>query len=221
MGMLRRMGDIVTANLNELIDSFEDPETMLKQAVREMETAIRTAAHAAARLVANAKLLNRELADVRRRSKKWQEAAQESVRQGDEAAARSSLARWNEQERLAAVLEKQLAEVEAVSDKLHRHIDSMRARLAESRQRLATTIACSKAAEARKMVASTIGEATIDDRDFGRFEHFCRQLEQSQAEADALADLAAGFEPEDETDAEVDAELERLKREKQPDGSAT
>ena len=37
MGLYRRFGDIISANLNELLDRFEDPEKMLRQVVREME----------------------------------------------------------------------------------------------------------------------------------------------------------------------------------------
>ena len=40
MRLFRRIGDIVAANLNDLVDRFEDPEVMLKQAIREMETMI-------------------------------------------------------------------------------------------------------------------------------------------------------------------------------------
>ena len=36
MGLFQRFGDIVSANLNDMVDRFEDPEKMLKQAVREM-----------------------------------------------------------------------------------------------------------------------------------------------------------------------------------------
>jgi hypothetical protein len=31
MRLFRRIGDIISANLNEMIDHFEDPEKMLKQ----------------------------------------------------------------------------------------------------------------------------------------------------------------------------------------------
>jgi len=32
MGMFRRVNDIIAANLNDLVDRWEDPEKMLRQA---------------------------------------------------------------------------------------------------------------------------------------------------------------------------------------------
>ena len=40
MGVFKRISDIISANLNDLTEGFEDPERMLKQAVREMEETI-------------------------------------------------------------------------------------------------------------------------------------------------------------------------------------
>ena len=40
MRLFKRISDIVSANLNDLVDRCEDPESMLNQAVREMEAAI-------------------------------------------------------------------------------------------------------------------------------------------------------------------------------------
>ncbi len=36
MRLFKRIGDIISANLNDLTDHFEDPEAMLRQAIREM-----------------------------------------------------------------------------------------------------------------------------------------------------------------------------------------
>jgi phage shock protein A len=62
MRLFRRIGDIVAANLNDLVDRFEDPEVMLKQALSEMETMIEDATAAAARAIAGERLLARDLA---------------------------------------------------------------------------------------------------------------------------------------------------------------
>ena len=66
MGLFRRFGDIVSANLNDLVNHFEDPEKMLRQAIREMEEAVASALNEAAKVVANEKLLAKQLAENRR-----------------------------------------------------------------------------------------------------------------------------------------------------------
>ena len=40
MGIFHRVSDIISANINDLVDRFEDPERMLRQAIREMQESI-------------------------------------------------------------------------------------------------------------------------------------------------------------------------------------
>ena len=80
MRLFRRIGDIVAANLNDLVDRFEDPEVMLKQAIREMETMIEEATGAAARAIAGERLLARDLSDHERKARRWNARAEEAVR---------------------------------------------------------------------------------------------------------------------------------------------
>jgi phage shock protein A len=70
MRLFRRVGDIIAANLNELVDRFEDPEVMLKQAIREMETMIEVATGAAARAIAGERLLARDLSNHQEKSQR-------------------------------------------------------------------------------------------------------------------------------------------------------
>ena len=81
MRLLRRIGDIIAANLNDLVDRFEDPEVMLKQAIREMETMIEEATASAARAIAGERLLARDLADHEGKGRRWNTRAEELVAQ--------------------------------------------------------------------------------------------------------------------------------------------
>ena len=38
--VFKRISDVLTANINDLIDRVEDPERMIKQIIREMEANI-------------------------------------------------------------------------------------------------------------------------------------------------------------------------------------
>ncbi len=63
MRLFQRIGDIIAANLNDLVDRFEDPEVMLKQAIREMDTMIDGATASAVRAIATERLLSKDLSD--------------------------------------------------------------------------------------------------------------------------------------------------------------
>ena len=82
MQLFRRISDIIAANLNDMVDRFEDPEVMLKQAIREMETMIEQTTGAAARAVAGERLLAKDLADQERNAQRWRARAEDAVRRG-------------------------------------------------------------------------------------------------------------------------------------------
>ncbi len=68
MRLLTRMSTLVTANLNDLIDQCEDPEKMLRQAVREMEASLGHLIDGAAGAIAQHKLLLHNLPTSSRQS---------------------------------------------------------------------------------------------------------------------------------------------------------
>lgn len=126
MGILKRMSGLVTANLNDLIDQCEDPEKMLKQAVRDMETALGQLMDGAARAIAHHKLLARQLDEQRDAAERCWNAAEAAVGRGDDDAARSELLRKAEHQRLADALEKQVATADALGQRLRRQVTAMR-----------------------------------------------------------------------------------------------
>ena len=42
MGIFSRIGDIMKANVNDLIDKAEDPEKMVKQIIRDLQQEVAT-----------------------------------------------------------------------------------------------------------------------------------------------------------------------------------
>ena len=152
MRLFRRIGDIISANLNEMIDHFEDPEKMLKQAVREMEQAVAAALDSAVKAVANEKLLSKQLAENRRQAQRWQHRAGEAVATGDDDLARRAITRKIQHEKLVAALEDQHTAAAETSAKLRRQIEGMRAKLTEVKRMLAALIARKRAAETRRQL---------------------------------------------------------------------
>ena len=60
MGIFARVSDIISANLNDMVERFESPETMLRQAIREMDAAIARTMEATARAIADERLIEHE-----------------------------------------------------------------------------------------------------------------------------------------------------------------
>ena len=129
MGVFKRISDIISANLNDLTEQFEDPEKMLKQAVREMEESIAEVTQQTAKAMANEKTLARELQRNRAQCDKWQDRAAKAVEAGDDDLARKALARKNESQKVVDALEDQLEAAREASTTLKRQLAAMKAEL--------------------------------------------------------------------------------------------
>lgn len=224
MGLFKRISDIISANLGEMAEQFEDPERMLKQAVTEMEQSIRDATNETAKAMAGEKKLVKELAHNESEARQWQARAEKAVESGDDELARKALTRKKEHEQIAVALREQLRAARDASETLRIQLDGMKAKLAEAKRNLATLSARKKAADVRKKFYTTQAEGQnmeLDDSAFQKFERMRERVEQAEAEAEALAELQ-GFDHHkplrsetDSSDSDVENELEKLKQKKQ------
>jgi phage shock protein A len=225
MGLFKRISDIISANLGEMAEQFEDPERMLKQAVVEMDQSIREATAETAKVMAGEKKLVKELAHNESEAKQWQARAEKAVEAGDDELARKALTRKKEHEQVALALRDQLKATRDASETLRHQLDGMKAKMAEAKRNLATLSARKKAADVRKKFYTTQAEGQnmeLDDSAFQKFERMRERVEQAEAEAEALAELQ-GFDHQkplrsetDSADLDVEAQLESLKQKKRP-----
>jgi phage shock protein A len=227
MGIFARMSDILSANLNEITDQFEDPEKMLKQAVREMEESIGEVTGQTAKAMANEKTLTRELQRNRVQQEQWQDRAEKAVEAGeagDDGLARKALARKNEHQNVVEALQDQLDSAREASRTLKRQLAAMKAKLAEAKRNLTSLSARKRAADFRKKMDSQAAGLTteVNDNAFAKFDRLKSKVEQAEDEAEAVAELrgmAAGGTAEDvdevdipDEELDVSAELAELKR---------
>ena len=117
MGLFRKMNDIVTANLHEMVDRFENPQTMLKQAIREMEQALSQSLDSAA-VVASEKLLESQLAEQSRQAQRWHSRAEAAIASGSDEQARDALLRKYECRNVVATLRDERETLGAASAEL-------------------------------------------------------------------------------------------------------
>jgi len=218
MGLFQRFNDIISANLNDMVDRFEDPEKMLKQAAREMATAITEARRETARAMASEKLAGKELAESERQSGEWGKRAEQAVRAGDDANARKALGRKREHDKVSAALRDQVAATAEASQTLRRQLEAMQAKLAEATRRLGTLVARKKAAEVRAKIQAGVGEVEMNGDAFDKFERLRKKVDRVEAETEALRELDTDEsvplidEATSASDAEVEAELAELKK---------
>jgi phage shock protein A len=224
MGIFSRMSDIITANLNALLDRAEDPEAMLAQVIREMEDSLARARRCAAAAIAAECWLRRERDDHRVRAEHWTGRAREALAAGREDLARRALARRQEHDALARSLEEQHTEAVQTGHHARTALRALEARLAEATRKRLTLLARHRTAQVRVEVHRHLGGGRAN---FGasqaRFDRLEDSLSRCADELAAEADLhdLAGLEAEFadlERQRAIDRELEALKRERKEQG---
>ena len=218
MGLFKRISDIISANLNDMTEGLEDPETMLKQAIREMEHSIEDATTETVKIVASEKLLSKELNHNEGQAQEWQRRAEKALDAGDDDLARKALSRKQEHDKLVVALNDQLSVASQTSETLKHQLEGMKAKLAEAKRNLATLSARQRAADFKKKAvnqANSIDMGASDDA-FAKFERMREKVERAEAEAEALAEIRGEAPINRRSEAPavsspIDDELEKMK----------
>lgn len=218
MNIFQRISDILSANLNDWAEQFEEPDVMLRQAIREMEQAIEESTEQTAKVMAHEKLLTKELARNRTERDGWQSRAEAAVAAGDDELARNAIARKNEYNSLMEGLADQVQSTHESSQTLQKQLAAMKAKLAEANRNLVTLTARKRAADFRKKLDRQSHNScpSLDESAFARFERLQAKVDQAEAEAEAMAELRGGgtacLDAAQPKATGVSAELAALKR---------
>jgi phage shock protein A len=182
--------DILSVNLNDWAERFEDPEAMLRHAVCEMELTIEQLTQRSAQAVATEKITDRECQRNGAESDKWHSRAEKAARAGDDELARKALIRRGEFRKVRDALVDQLASLRETMAALRRQLEALEAKHAEAKRRLAVIEARKRAVEFRKTFErSCSSPPKVDNLALGRLHRLRECIEQIKAEADALAEL--------------------------------
>jgi phage shock protein A len=168
MALLERVGTLLRANLNDLIDKAEDPEKLLKQLVLDMENQLMQVKTQVAIAIADEHLLAKKLKEHEDAESEWKRKAELAVRKADDGLARAALERSLSAKQMSAgfaqQMEDQKTEVETLKNAL-RHLEQ---KLAETRSRCELMIAehrrarvVGRAQQAREVMARKEGDTSI------------------------------------------------------------
>jgi phage shock protein A len=188
--MFKRISDVISANLNDLIDRVEDPERMIKQIIREMEENISKAKTGVIEAIASEKQLQKDLEQHRRQSAEWQKKAEEALLVNKEELARAALMRKKEHDNLIKALDPSWEAAKNTSERLKTQLHALEAKLEEARRKRSTLVARQRAAEARQHLDKTLAnfQTGLDAQaNFARMEDKVTEME---ARAEAAAELS-------------------------------
>ncbi|QTA92727.1 PspA/IM30 family protein [Desulfonema magnum] len=213
-----RISDVISANINYMIDRVEDPERMIRQVILEMEDHIQRAEDSVIDAIASEKQLARELAHHRDKSEFWREKAEVALVADNEALAREALICKKEHDRTAKDLESAWKIAADTSKKLKSQLRDLKNKLTEARQKRSALVARLRAAQATQHMHKTQHhlQKGLNARDkFIRMEDKVTEIEARTEAIAELYDESSDLERQIdqlEIKTEVDKELEELRK---------
>jgi len=214
MGIFTRFRDIVSSNINAILDKAEDPEKLIRLMIREMEDTLVEIKAACAGAMASSKKVRRQLDTLRDRIQYWEEKAALAVKKGRDHLAREALIEKRRCVRRSDGLENELTEHDLLIEQYQNDIRQLEDKLksARDKQRLLVQrhIHATRKRHAQEEIRRIDNTETII-----RFEEFEHRIDHMEAEAD-LVNFGRKPNLHDELerlsmDEEIEKELRSLK----------
>lgn len=165
MGVIDRMSRLVRANVNDLLDQAEDPEKMIDQIIRDMESNIGDARKQIAAMIAQEKELEYDRDETQKLADAWGDKAARAVQANKDDLAREALRRQKDYADNAALYDQQLIAQKDAVTKLKSQLSQLEAKYDQTRSQRDTLVARQKRARAQAQVASSLNSADFSSMD--------------------------------------------------------
>jgi phage shock protein A len=229
--ILGRIGQLVRANVNALLDGAEDPEKMLDQLIRDFTNNIAEAEEAVAQTVGNLRLLEDDAREAREAAREWGDKATAASRRADQlrtqgdtteadrfdGLAKIAIGRQLSLEEQVRTFDTQIAQQTELTDKLKDGLNKLRVKREDLVQKRDELVSRAKMAQAQTQVQQAVRNVSVMDptSDLNRFEERIRRQEAMARgmEEVAASSLEEQFSNLEDTDREleIEARLAELK----------
>ncbi len=224
MGIMTRFKDIMAANVNALLDKAEDPEKMIDQYLRNLESDFAKVKAETASVMAEEKSARRKLDECSEEIAKMGEYAKKAVAAGNDNDARRFLEKKSELTQKQEVLTKNYELAQANSVKMRQMHDKLESDIQAMKSKRDMLKAKVKVAQTQRKINEMGSGMESAGNNAAAFERMEEKVNRMLDEADAVGELNTSSEEEDldklaskydstETVSAVDDELAALKAE--------
>lgn len=214
MGLFDRVGRVVRANLNSLVNQAEDPEKILEQAVVDMQNDLIQIRQAVAQAIATQKRTERQASQAQSMADEWYNRAQLALQKSDETLAREALTRRQSYQDTAKALRTQIEQQTSVVAQLKQNMVMLESKLSEARTKKDMFIARARSAKASQQLNEMLNRVGTNSA-MAAFDRMEERVLQLEANSEAIAELNSGDPLEKQFKAlesgSVDDELVALK----------
>jgi phage shock protein A len=207
MALLERVSTLIRANLNDLIDRAEHPETMIKQVILDMENQLMQVKTQVAIAIADEHLLKRKQAEALEKEREFTRKAELALDKAQEDLARVALERSLSYRQMAEGFGQQISDQTVQVENLKSALQKLDQKLIEARTKSEILIAEHRRARAVGKAA----DAHQAMNDAGRSSHFDR-MEQKVHHSGAVTQAKTGM-----LEADGESRLATLDKEDQVD----
>jgi phage shock protein A len=232
--ILGRVGQLLRANINALLDGAEDPEKMLDQLVRDFTNNMSEAEDAVAQTIGNLRMVEDDAKEAREAAADWAGKAVAASKKADELRAAGNTAEADRFDNLAKLalgrqisfenqvktFDTQIAQQTELVNQLKDGLTKMRVRRDELVQKRDELVARAKMAKAQTQVQTTLKNVSVMDptSELSQYEDKIRRQEalargMAEVNANSLDEQFSDLQGEEDA-AEVDARLAALKANK-------
>ena len=221
MSMLQRFKDIMSSNINALLDKAEDPEKMIDQMIRNLQSDLGKVKSETATVMAEEARLNRQLTELKAEEEKMITYAKKALQAGSDDDAKLFLEKKNSIQNKASEVETRLISARQNSQNMkamHDKISSQVADLNARKNEIKAKIQQAKLQEKMNtMTSSVTGAASISK--FDEIEEKANAMldkanamqELNQVNDGGIDDLMAKYDSTTDNTSSVDDELAALK----------
>lgn len=180
-----RFADIISSNINSMLDKAEDPEKMIKLMISEMEDTLVEIKAACAGAMATKKRVEKAYNDAVDKTQTWAEKAGLAVNKGREDLAREALLEKRRQQERADGFEKEMVETRAIIEQYQQEISQLEEKLASAREKQRLLVQRHIHAQGKKKARQEMRKFDTSDA-IVRFEQFENRIERMEAEAELV-----------------------------------
>ncbi|OPX37032.1 MAG: phage shock protein PspA [Desulfobacteraceae bacterium 4484_190.2] len=185
MGIFTRFRDIISSNINAMLDKAEDPQKLIRLMIREMEDTLVEIKASCAGVMASSKKVQRQLDEVLVREKHWKDRAELAVNKGRDDLAREALVEKRRYSDRANIFEKELIEYKALIEQYQDDIRQLEDKLGTAREKQRILVQRHIHANGKKRAQQEIRRVDSSEAIL-KFEEFENRIERMEAEADMV-----------------------------------
>lgn len=212
MGIFTRVRDIISSNINAMLDKAEDPEKLVRLMIREMEDTLVEIKASCAQSMATKKRLQRKQEEVQARGEEWGDKAKLAMDKGREDLAREALLEKRRYMERVDALTSEAAQFDEIIERYQQDIVQLEEKLASARDKQRVLVQRHTHATGKKRAQQNIRKVETSDAML-RFDRFENRIERMEAEADLvnygrkrpLSDEFAALQSDEELEKELDA----------------